>query len=238
MLSGEAVLAAEEVREVLEATPASVDALDVSGRMLGEAGPVDEGIRRLVRACELEPALLATRYEIARLYALVGDRAASEAFFGGPPGQPGITSLYWMNRCRVALWERDVVRARAWLDELEPLRGTGAIAPPVYGMLGTILDGGPPDALFDFVRNESARTSQTPRRRAFFGLVLAEWAAFLGRDEFALEGLESADAGLLFDITWLDRSPTLAELRRHPRFLAVHERVSRRAEQVRRALRV
>ena len=86
----------------------------------------------------------------------------------------------------------------------------------------------------------SVATSATSilRRRAFYAQMVCEYTAWLGQTAYALDALESADAGRLFDAFWVERCPSLESIRHEPRFKVVRERVLARAVEVRRALGV
>jgi TolB-like protein/predicted Ser/Thr protein kinase len=235
LLGGETLAGARDLREVLEVSPDSVDALELSGRLLAEAGALEEGIRRLTRALELEPILAIARVDLARLHALRGDRATSEAFFGEEPADPGLASLYWVNRGRVALWQRDFERAASWRSVLE----TRTDLFPAVRLLFLALTRDPSFAA-EVKSSLAAMTAPSPlrRRRAFYAVIMAEFSQFLRETEMALAAIEQADESRLFDISWLDRSPTLEPLRTHPRFIAARDRVAARAAEVRAALGV
>ena len=235
LLAGRSADAARLVREVLERHPSSPDALELAGRMLGESGPASEAIPKLELALELEPSALSIQTEIGRLHALHGDRAASDSYFGDEPSDPGLSNLYWLNRCRAALWLSDRDRARAWRTLLEARPGT---FPGILMMLRS-LTGDPPtnDELAAILRVASSGT-QLLRRRALYAQLVCEFAASLGRTEVALDALESADVACFFDACWVERCVSLEPLRAEPRFLAVRERVLARAAEVRAALGV
>jgi len=231
--SGRAVDAAREIRRVLEQNPRSADALDLAGRLLLETGPTAEGIRRLEQALELEPNLFTPNLEIAKFHALVGDRAASDAFFGDEPSNPGLSTIYWFNRCRAALWLSDWERPKAWRTLLE---ARGNTFPGVLSMLRALTGDLPTDEKVQMVLNVASSGTRLLRRRALYAQIACEFATFLGHTELALRALETADAGLLLDATWLELCAPLAPIRAEPRFQAVRERVLARAGEVRSAL--
>ena len=80
--------------------------------------PADGGhpaLRRLaLHADELrKPLAVTANFEIAKIHAILGDRAASDAFFGDEPSHPGLSNVYWVTRCpRGALAIRDTERPR------------------------------------------------------------------------------------------------------------------------------
>jgi serine/threonine-protein kinase len=235
LLSGRSVDAAREVRAVLERYPTSADGLELSARILVDCDRPKEAICRFELALANEPNVATANYEIAKVHAMLGDRAASDAFFGDEPSNPGLSNVYWFNRCRAALWLRDWDRARAWRVQLEP-------RPDIHRAIRLMLramTGDMPTAteLTEVLALAIAGTLLL-RRRATYAIPIAEFAAHFGPIEAALEALESADAGLFFDAMWLDRCPALTSIRQGPRFLAVRERALARAAAVREALGV
>jgi len=235
VLSGKSVGAAREVRAVLDRQPTHADALDLSARLLVDADRPAEAIRRFELALENEPNVVTANYEIARIHALLGDAAAADAFFGEEPGEPGLSNIYWLHRCRAALWLSDFERARAWRADLEQRPGVH----PGNLMMLRALTGDPPttEQLMGLLQIASAGTLLL-RRRGFYAQIVCEFAAWFGRPDVALAALETADAGLFFDALWIDRCPTLAPIKDTPRFLAVRSRVLSRAADVRRGLGV
>lgn len=230
ILYNEGVLAGRDLREVLLTTPDSVDALDLSGHVLAEAGAFAEGLARLRRTMALEPGMLALRFDVARLLALGGDGAASEELFGDPPEQPGLSNVYWVNRARVAFWQRDVTRAKVWFADLVE---RDHIFPAVLAMLQVIISGETPPVVMQGVQRQAASTTPLLRRRAFYSMIVAE---FTPDESVALDAIEGVDAAQGFDVTWFDQCPSLDRFRLSPRFLSARARVAERAAEVRRGL--
>jgi eukaryotic-like serine/threonine-protein kinase len=233
LVHGEVVLAAAQFRDVLRSTPDSAEALDLSGRLLAEAGAMDEGIARIRHAGDLDPTLASGSYEVGRLEALRGNRDASDAAFGDDPKQPGLTVLYWLNRCRATLWQRDTERARIWRDALSERTD---LVGPVLIMLDAVLGKTPAEAFLQLVESRVTQTSPLKRRRAYFCVIAADFTGALGREDDALAALEHADDAGTVDLSWFDLSPSIAHLRARPRFVAIRDRVAARAMLVREAL--
>jgi TolB-like protein/predicted Ser/Thr protein kinase len=235
LLSGQSALAAREVRGVLDRNPKSADALELAGRMLLECGPITEGIKRLELALELEPNVVTVNLEIARVQALAGDRAASDAFFGDEPANPGLSNIYWLNRIRVALWLNDTERAHGWRTMMEARPGT---FPGILMMLRAITGDFPTAVELQTILDIASSGTSLLRRRALYAQLVCEFSAVFGQRETALNALETADAGHFFDATWIERCPSLASIRSEPRFIGVRSRVLVRAAEVRIALGV
>ena len=233
LLSGQSADAAREVQAVLTRHPASADALDLAGRLLVESGPAAAGIQYIERALSLEPNLVTGAMEIAKLHALCGDRAASDAFFGDEPSHPGLSSIYWIHRCRAALWLSDWGRAREWRERFDKREG---VHPGITMMLQAMTVDALTPAQLQGVLDVASSGTRLLRRRAFYAQVVCEFASFLGQTELALTALETADRGLVFDTLWLERCAPLDAIRHDPRFVAVATRVQGRAAEVRAAL--
>jgi TolB-like protein len=233
--SGRSVDAAREVRTVLDRNATSADALELSARILTDCNRPEEAIRRFELALQLEPNVVTANFEIGKINAMLGDRAASDAFFGDEPSHPGLSNAYWVTRMRSALWLRDVERARGWRKTLE---ARGGVYPGILLMMRALTGDSPTsDELAATLATASSATSIL-RRRAFYAQMVCEFTAWTGQTDVALLALESADSGLLFDAFWIERCPSLASIRQDPRFVAVRERVLARAAEVRRALGV
>jgi TolB-like protein/predicted Ser/Thr protein kinase len=233
--AGCTVEAAREVRIVLDRNATSADALELSARILTDCDRPKEAIRRFELALQHEPNVVTANFEIAKIHAMLGDRAASDAFFGDEPSHPGLANVYWVVRARAALWLSDTERPRAWRKELE---ARGPVYPGISVMLRALTGDAPTAEEIGGVLTVATSATSILRRRAFYAQVVCEFTAWLGQTEFALSALESADAGLFFDAFWLDRCPSLESIRHEPRFQAVRERVLARAAAVRQALGV
>jgi hypothetical protein len=223
------------VRIVLDRNATSADALELSARILTDCDRPKEAIRRFELALQHEPNVVTANFEIAKIHAMLGDRAASDAFFGDEPSHPGLANVYWVVRARAALWLSDTERPRAWRKELE---ARGPVYPGISVMLRALTGDAPTAEEIGGVLTVATSATSILRRRAFYAQVVCEFTAWLGQTEFALSALESADAGLFFDAFWLDRCPSLESIRHEPRFQAVRERVLARAAAVRQALGV
>jgi tetratricopeptide (TPR) repeat protein len=233
--SGRPVESARELRTVLERQSTSADALELSARILVDCDRPKEAVKRFELALQHEPNVVTANYEIAKVHAMLGDRAASDAFFGDEPSHPGLANIYWVNRARAAVWLGDTERAQGWRKDLEARPGF------YRGVLLMIraLTGDPPTAEELKATLETASAATTIlRRRSYYAQMVCEFTAWGGQKEIALTALESADSGLFFDAFWIEHCAALDGIRSEPRFAAVRERVLARAAEVRRALGV
>jgi serine/threonine protein kinase len=227
---GDAAGAARETRAALATAPSLADAHDLCGRLLVEAGALDEGIAHLRTARISEPRLAMTALDLARALVLRGDREESEEVLSRVPEDAGTANLYWVMRGRLALWTRDTERAKRWHSELV---ARGNVFAGALAMLA-IASGQSLEAPQFIVLQEHAKApGSATRRRSFFGQVAAEIRAFLGDADACLAAMDVADSNGLFDVTWLDRCPLLDFVHGHERFASVKKHASERARGVR-----
>ncbi len=211
--------AVADARQAIGRNPALAEAHALLGRVLGEVGPLDEGIRRLERARELDPSIRRLVAELARGYILAGREADAEAALSAAPAVDAADMV--LVRARLALWRRDAVAV------MEHLRHQTGFAAPRVLFENAVQGLVPDDSVFDHL--SSSASEGGARRRSFFLQLYAEVAAFAHDRERTLRGIElSVDAGLT-DLQWLERCPLLDEIRADPRFAALRDRVAERA---------
>jgi hypothetical protein len=95
----------------------------------------------------------------------------------------------------------------------------------------------PPETV-EILLGAASEPSRLIRRRAFRGVLAAEYGGATGQLEIAMTGLLHAADSALFDIGWVDRCPVLRPLDHDPRFQAIRARVAARAEAICAALGV
>ena len=230
LATGDGPGAALELRQVLTDAPDLADAHDMLGRMLIEAGAVDEGIARLRAAMAIDPRFISGRWEIARARALLGDDTGYVEDMGEEPEDPGSATIYWICRLRGALWRRG---AGLDPDALEAAKKRGATFPGLHALMRVLMG---EVSGQDVARLLQARLGGSSRKRMFFSQLRAEMAAFGHDTGCAMEALLDADAAQLFDVAWMDGCPLLAPLRSDPRFAVVRRSVGDRAGKVLEAL--
>jgi serine/threonine-protein kinase len=232
---GDAVGAAIKTREALKVAPGTPDVHDLRGRMLVEAGAVDEGIISLRTAIAIEPHGGRAFTDLVRTFALLGHWEQVNATFETWKTSNENPNFYWFLGARLALWRRDEAWAARVLETVQarefPLKSavtefctlvrTRVISPSLESMA---VDWG-------------AMRSRAVRRPMFFQQLSAEVMSFVGRTDEALAGIEAADRLGLIDITWMDRCPLLEPLRTEARFVAVRPRVAERGRAVVEAMR-
>jgi TolB-like protein len=228
-MAGDAPGAVRALTSALARAPGLAHAQELLGRILLEVGRVDDAVARLRTGLSIDPSMLSTRWELVRMYALLGDWSASDALMELPAPGPGGRLSKYLYRTRFAVWR----------DQFHPDLND---PPEVDLNIGALTD---PKAFVDVLRTHelsdahreridlaSARVEKGSRRRALFYQLNAELYAFCFEIDRALAAIEeSVDAGLL-DLLWMDRCPVLEPVRKDARFLPMRARVNERAQRV------
>ncbi|MBA2541369.1 MAG: protein kinase [Deltaproteobacteria bacterium] len=224
---GDAVVAARHFRTAIACAPYSAEAHDGLGRMLIEAGYLEDGMARLSDACAISPDITAAGWSIARMYALEGKwdecwRTVAEV---SPTGGP--RPVYDL---RFALWRGDleaVVQLRPqYMELVAPFQDMLAA-----GLFASLLEGGWL-AWKDRLVAGVMEPTRNRRRTAFLCQMVAEIAGHVG-DQFTCNAVitHAVDVGL-FDLHWLDRCPLLRTACDTPEFRQARARVERRAQAI------
>jgi tetratricopeptide (TPR) repeat protein len=229
-IMGDAAAAAREVNDALRLSPSLPDVHELCGRILAEVGRPEEGLAFLERALLLEPSMLRTKLDIARVSALAGDWSKAESLYDDLPQEPNEQNAYWFPRARLAIWNGDGVWAEWAKIELAPL--TFTLRPPVEAICELILTKQLPESLREALDSLGKITGRVRRRPIFFRQLKAEAYAYVGDDDVALLALDEAASLGLIDVVWLDRCPLFASLRRDERFAEIRARVEARASRV------
>jgi eukaryotic-like serine/threonine-protein kinase len=231
---GETRAAVRAFQESVTRVPLLAEAHEYLGRLLCEAGRVEEGMRRLDLALRLEPESVNARWERARTLALLGDRAAADLEITRATAIAGneIAGVY--PRIRFALWWQDrpiagrVVRVlEDTLDEPDAIS-----ARPLMPMLKAITEGQSIDGTFHYLQAFTNLSAGSPRQRAFYWQLNTEFFCVSDQLEEAFEALEKSAALTLNDLLWLDRCPPLAKLRDDPRFARIRALVAARVAEI------
>jgi serine/threonine-protein kinase len=230
---GDAVAASREVTTVLyEIAPAHPDALELRGRITGEAGALRTSIEYARRCMQLEPRMQALRWNvIARSHALLGEWDEVALDCATPPADMELASVYWLMRARLTLWRRDAEEAARIAEIVRaqpPFGSQGLVLSALVFMASRTLA----SEEVEFLESRTSAPHATPRMRCFWHQLTAEVSMFFGDDARALEHIEQA-AGLgLFDIAWLSACPLFEPLRANPRYASLHATIAARANQV------
>ncbi len=220
------------LRKTLTVAPIMAKAHEILGRILSDAGALDEAIERLEGSLKLDPTHTEPRYDLARAYALLDKWDKVDELLALPidEGPTQITGTF--TRLRLALWRRGP----------RPAGGPPPDGPP--------LDPDPPRSvirawewLHATGRLHSAHhtffqemtASQSPRLRSVLAQFYTEMLLATG-DLYGARGALgiAVDAGL-YDLAWMDRCPLLERLRGDPTWPDLRARVEARAAAITRA---
>jgi len=227
----DAASAVRALQRAIALAPSSGDAHDLAGRVLLEAGEIEEAVLHLERALWLDPTQRWARIDLMRAAALQGRWGHVRELLEGDAGPE------W-----VAHRSIHIARLGAWAGASEhlpaPTTSSGDLRIRAIGELFARARGEPPfdgDAL-EAIRREMgvllARAAPIPRARRFFHQLSAEVAAAAGRPDGTLEFVEKAVENGLVDLAWMDRLSLLEPVRASPAFVIARAKVAARADAV------
>lgn len=228
------VEAARPFRRALQLAPAWAEGHEWLGRMLLEAGFVEDGVARVEAAIARDPEI-DLRWELARAAALEGDWARVLTVLEQIEQSDGHLQGRALGLVRLAAWRGD----DAWLASIEASFASSPKAVFEYELAQALLrlarrpmhaDSWAPARSILADRAFAAHASR--RRTVFFAQLACDFGALAGDTSFALTLLEHANEHGLFDLHWLERSPVLTGLRLEPRARAVWIDVRARAERI------
>jgi eukaryotic-like serine/threonine-protein kinase len=222
---GDLVTTASALALALQIAPTLPVAHRYLGELQTEAGRVDEGMRRLKLAYELDPNLDICLAAMARVAALRGDDAAYARLLGDYVARRGENLPVVLLRIRVASWRGDeeALRAFARRESILPIGPNAFTVAYVHFLLGD----GDPASVLDHL--EGVRRYGNQRLVGVVAQISSEGLALRGFVDEAFLTLEEAANTTLVDLDWLDRCPALASRRHDPRFAPVVSRVKERA---------
>ncbi|WP_437332937.1 protein kinase domain-containing protein [Sorangium sp. So ce394] len=216
------------LRKALQRAPSLAKAHELLGRILLEAGLVDEAVFRLDTALSLDPGELFPRWELARGRALVGDWAGAGVLLDTPAEDPSSRFHKAIMRARFGLWRG----APYPIDDLLPLSAENV--PVQYARIyrDVLATSRLSDEQRAFLRAKSDGSEPGSRLRPLFLQMEAEILAFLGEDDAFFRTLASAVEAGLFDALWMQRCAVLDRARPSARFAPLRARVEERAAAV------
>jgi serine/threonine-protein kinase len=196
-----------------------------------ECGLVQEGLRHLDYAFELDPSLYRVLTDRARVLAMLGRYTEAYQTLDDPRLYNRGFSTLLNIRARIIQWQRNSAEAQKLLKHPEIVRGDH---PRAALLLRTVLGEVRPQPTELYGNFGSMQGS--PRGRAFLCQMQAELYCLLGQVDEALQAVaRGIDAGL-FDVVWLDRCAILEPMRRDPRLFGLRRIVAERALAAQRAL--
>ena len=218
--AGEAPQAARMLRRTLDTVPGFALAQALLGGLLLEAGAVEHAVAHLEAAHAIDPT--SALPELVRAYVYAGRRDAAEALLAG--------------RDREIYVQAALARYAMWRGERRPI--TVEVPDDIQGMMRTYLLTAVQVAQTGTLRDEQVTgavegvAATNLRARAASSQFIAEFLAFTGHVDRALEVIAlGVDAGLL-DTLWMERCGVLAPLRDRPEFRALADQVAARARAV------
>ncbi|WP_437721778.1 protein kinase domain-containing protein [Sorangium sp. So ce861] len=216
------------LRKALQRAPSLAKAHELLGRILLEAGLVDEAVFRLDTALSLDPGELFPRWELARGRALLGDWAGAGVLLDTPAEDPSSRFHKAIMRARFGLWRG----APFPIDDLLP--SSAENVPLQYARIyrDVLATSRLSDEQRAFLRAKSDGSEPGSRLRPLFLQMQAEILAFLGEDDALFRTLASAVEAGLFDALWVQRCAVLDRARSDARFAPLRARVEERAAAV------
>lgn len=225
------VSAARHFRAALHAAPAWPDGHEWLGRMLLEAGFIDDGRARLEAAMLRDPELYSVRWEIARADGLEGDWVEAKRQLDLLERSDGKKVDRWFGLLRLAWWSGDAEWLATAVREVERLIEAGIFDPALTRAALDAMRGDWPQARPVLAAKALEETHASFRRNVLYAQITCDVASASGDVDLALAALDRAVTNGLFDMHWLAKSPGLRALRADPRaarpFAIVRERAAR-----------
>lgn len=223
--------AVHALQQALAHAPELADAHDLLGRILIETGPIRDGLVHLTHARALDPGLLQTLLDHARVAALLDDYKRAEALLSDHQLDGISLGGQWMLRGRLCMWSQDRRRAEELLTHTDMERGLYPRARLLLQVAAGQVRVDPKDVLF----GPQGSDNSSPRGRTYFYQMHTEIFSFYGDHELAVRSLaRSVDAGL-HDLLYMERCPLIKALAKDPRVSTLRRIVSERAHTVREA---
>jgi tetratricopeptide (TPR) repeat protein len=225
--TGDPVVAARAFRRAIACSPYQAEPHEGLGRMLLEAGFLDDAQARLDSALAIAPKLSSVRWEIARAHALEQnwvehDRLVADILKDGD--RP-------IARMRFAIW-------RGRLDEVRDIKvawetwGT-MFEPELFERVFSVFIDNTWERDREFILKGCIESrSPSKRRLLFLTQVAAEIAGYVGEPDLCLALVDRAVNMDLFDRHWFDLCPNLAAVRATREGQALQARVRKLAESI------
>lgn len=228
---GDYAAAAAALARALAIAPTFADAHEYLGMLQCEGGHVDEGLRHLRIAGELDPTLSYCALFTARHFALRGDQEARDAALRDFDRRRTAAQLQYATamRARFCAWrgDREELRRLAIETNLQDSRYSRLVKLYARACAGDA----PREEVDAFIR-KSIADSRSPRNVSFLYQIWAEICAATGWHEEALQHLAESASGTLIDAEWLERCPLFAPLHGRPEFEEARRLVRARAHAI------
>jgi serine/threonine-protein kinase len=225
--TGDCVVAAGHFRVAISRAPFLPEGHEYLGRMLLEAGFLEQGLDRLSDASAIAPHVKSPKWEIARAHALEGrwddfDHIVNDL---------STTDERVVSVARYMRW-------RGESDKLRAFRGTLATSQQLFAprvltnLFSVYVDGSWEQHKHDLIAHALDLSPPNRRRRAFVAQLVAEAAGWMNDVDSTAALVQHAIYQGLFDLHWLDKCPLLASLRADPRFEKLRAHVKLRADAI------
>ncbi|NVB79979.1 MAG: protein kinase [Kofleriaceae bacterium] len=224
---GDQIGAAEALRSGVHRIPTSGRLRAALARVQLEVDVLDEAIRQLETAMQLDPTVPDLTEDLARAQALRGAWTEVDALLARPVDDDHGRLTRAVHRARLDLWRGNAVE----VPDAVIAANIAALPLKVLLLQRDVARGHVTHDRLDDLEAEA----MLPRPR--FSLLLwqlfAELSAILGEHDRALAAVGRAIDGGLVDAAWLRRCPLLAGLRRDERWPALVARVEELAARLR-----
>lgn len=227
---GDAPTAAMRVRRALKLSPGLADPYDLAGRLLVEVGAVEEGLRLLRTALNIEPSMGHVQVQLLRVEGLLGRFAEAERLFRTLPSQPETLNMAIIQWPSVLLWNHRPDLAMQFAQQLRSRTELQMTAHMSQALEAICDPGRVPEALQRLWEIFHA-SQNSPRFMTFILQLCAELAGHAGLHERAFEALVEVNRLQHLDLLWLERCPQLEGARKHPGYPTLHADYLRRAAQ-------
>jgi serine/threonine-protein kinase len=216
-------------QEALRHNRRIADAHQLVGGIMGDAGRLEECVRRLELAIRLEPKAPSIRNHLALALALMGRKDDALQTLAETKALGGVMVTVPCEQ-RLVVWWRDYERAGQLAEEMTSLR-TGAAWEQAIPFLRAYARHEPYGGA-DAILSVLASPRIAPRRRSMMYEIFADYHADIGETERAFVYLDEAMKLPYINLAWLDRSPSLDSLRASPRFAEMRAHTAERIGQL------
>jgi len=222
--------AVEACREALQRAPGLARAHELLGIILHEAGHPEGALEHLETAASLDPTGLQSRWELARLHALLGNWTISDKLLDIEVKEPNQHLTQLLTKGRLGLWRgREPVVDLALMDSFDhPVARFGVL---VMSLLKEVIRTRELSPVYAPLIQ--ATVAGVKGRQLWVRLQFqAEIFAFVGDVERCMGTLTSVVDHGLQDVFWMDHCPVFGDVRSDPRFGPLREIVAERASGV------
>jgi TolB-like protein len=221
--------AVRALHEALGASPSLARGHEMLGRILLEAGAVDEGIERLEGAVSLDPTTIEPRWDLARGYALRGDWEKCDRILELPAVGLAERTARAVMVGRVAIWRMKKGEMLALRLEEIGRNVPRLLIEPYIDVARTQTVTAESRSAYE---REAGVAGPGTRRYPVVLQFLSEVLLAVGDVDGARDALGRAVSGGLSDLAWMDRCPLLAPLRTEESWPGLRKEVAARASRV------